>query len=165
MKKYAIEIKWAFIHAAMFLVWMILESVLGFHSMRLEQQQVVTTLILIPFLLIYVLALLDKRKNHFKGVMTYKQSFVSGTVLTVLIVILSPINQLLVSYIISPDYFKDVTAYTVSKGLLTQEEAARQFNIGNYIITSIVGGLVTGLVFASILSLFTKTKNKLSYVQ
>ena len=72
MKTYRIEIKWALISAAMFLAWMIMEKLAGLHDKHLEQQPVVTTLILIPSIIIYVLALLDKKKSYYSGRMTYK---------------------------------------------------------------------------------------------
>jgi hypothetical protein len=73
---------------------------------------------------------------------------------------LSPINQLITSYIITPDYFANVIEHTVKSGMFTQEQAEAQFNIKSYIITSIVGGLVTGLIFSAIISIFTKSKSK-----
>lgn len=160
MKKNKIEIKWAFISTAMFLLWMTLEKLTGLHDKYLEQQQIVTMLILIPSAIIYVLALLDKKKNYFSGSMTYKQSFMSGLMLTLLIVVLSPVSQLITSYIITPNYFTNVIEHTVKKGMFTQEQAEQQFNIKNYLITSAAGGLVTGIVFSAIISLFTKSNSK-----
>jgi hypothetical protein len=160
MKNYRIEIKWAVIFTAMFLIWMMTEKLLGFHSSRLDMQQTVTALILIPSIVIYVLSVLDKKKNFYNGTITYRQSFLSGLVLTIGVVLLSPINQAVTSYVISPDYFTNATAYTVSEGILTQEQAANQFNIGNYIVTGIIGGLVTGTIFSAVISIFIKTKTR-----
>jgi hypothetical protein len=160
MKKYRIEIKWAFIHAAMFLLWMVLEKIAGLHDKHWDKQQFVTTLILIPSIIIYVLAIKDKKKNYYSGSMTYKQSFISGVMLTIFMVLLSPFNQLITSYVITPDYFGNVIEHTVKSGLFTQEQAEAQFNIKNYIITSIVAGLVTGVVFSAVISIFTRSKSR-----
>lgn len=160
MKKYKIEIKWALIFAVMFLLWMVLEKLTGLHDKHLEKQRFVTMLILIPSIIVYTLAILDKKKNFYAGNMTYKKSFLSGLILTFFVVILSPINQLITSYLITPDYFANVIEHTVKSGMFTQEQAEAQFNIKSYIITSIVGGLVTGLIFSAIISIFTKSKNK-----
>lgn len=162
MKKRKIEIKWAFIHAAMFLLWMTLEKVAGLHDRYLAQQQTFTTLILIPSILIYVLTLLDKKKNFYAGIMTYKQGFISGLLLTLFMVIISPVNQLITAYVISPDYFTNEIEYTVKKGVFTQQQAEQQFNIKNYTIISIVAGSVTGAVFSAVISFFTRSKNKQS---
>jgi hypothetical protein len=160
MKNYKTEIKWAFIFSAMFLLWMVMEKLAGLHDRHLDKQQFVTMLILIPALIIYVFAIKDKKQNFYKGNITYKQSFISGLMLTLFVVLLSPINQFITSYIITPDYFANVIAHTVKSGIFTEEQAEAQFNIKNYIITSIVGGLVTGVVFSAIISIFTKSKNK-----
>jgi peptidoglycan/LPS O-acetylase OafA/YrhL len=158
MNKYKTEIKWALIFSGMFLAWMTMEKMAGMHDSQLSKQQAVTTLILVPSFAIYILALRSKRKNVYHDKITYKQSFVSGLWLTIFIVLLSPVNQLITSTIISPDYFSNVTAYTVSNGIMTLEQAQRQFNNGSYIIQSVVGGLVTGIVFTAILSFFIKSK-------
>lgn len=160
MKKYKIEIKWAFIFSLMFLLWMFMEKQAGLHDRHLDIQQFVTMLILIPSIIIYAMALKDKKKNYYAGSITYKQSFWSGLILTIFVVLLSPINQLITSYIITPDYFTNVIEHTVKSGMLTQEQAEEQFNTKSYIITSIVAGLVTGLVFSAIISIFIKSKNK-----
>ena len=158
MKKYKIEIKWALIHAAMFLVWMILEKLLGFHSVKLDQQQFVAPLILIPSIIIYILALLDKRKNYRDGNTTYRNNFKSGLLLTIFMVLLTPINQFTTFHIISPDYFANAIKYSVNTGVLTEVQAEQQFNIKNYLIISVVAGLVTGIIFSAIISLFVKSK-------
>jgi hypothetical protein len=60
--------------------------------------------------------------------------------------------------IISPDYFPNLTAYTLSNGIMTQEQAQAHFNNGNYIIQGVVGGLITGAIFSTIISFFIKSK-------
>lgn len=161
MEKYRIEIKWAFLFAAMFLLWIFMEKLGGLHDRYLEQQQFVTMLVLIPSIIIYILAIRDKKKNYYGGNITYKQSFISGLILTLFVVLLSPINQLIASCIITPDYFANVIAHTVKSGIFTQEQAEAQFNIKSYIITSIIGGLVTGVIFSLVISIFTRTKTRL----
>jgi hypothetical protein len=158
MNKYSTEIKWALIFSGMFLAWMIIERMAGLHSTRLEIQQVVTTFILLPSFVIYILALRDKRKKAYNGKITYRQSFVSGVWFTIFIVILSPVDQMITSAIISPDYFSNLIEYTVSHGVLTREQAQEQFNNRAYIIQSVIGGLVTGLLFTTIVSFFIRSK-------
>lgn len=158
MNKYKTEIKWALIHSGMFLAWMAIERMAGLHSSQLSKQPVVTTFILIPSFVVYILALRNKRKNVYDGKITYKQSFVSGLWLTIFMVLLSPVNQLVTTTIISPDYFSNLAAYTVSNGIMTAEQAQKQFNNGSYIIQSVIGGLMTGVVFTAIISFFIKSK-------
>lgn len=160
MKKYKIEIRWAFIHAIVFLLWMVMEKLAGLHDTHLDKQQFVTTLVLIPSIIIYVLAMQDKKKNYYSGSMTYKQSFICGLMLTLFVILLSPVNQLITSYIITPDYFANVIEHTVKSGMFTREQAEARFNNKSYIMTGIVGGLVMGVIFSAIISIFTKSKRK-----
>jgi hypothetical protein len=158
MNKYKTEIKWALIQSGMFLAWMSVERMLGLHSNELANQQIVTTFILVPSFVIYLLALRSKKNVHDNEI-TYRQSFVSGLWLTTFIVLLSPVNQLFTTTIISPDYFSNLTAYTVSNGTMTQEQAQAQFNNGSYVIQSVVGGCITGILFTAIISFFIKSKS------
>ena len=72
MKKNKIEIKWAIIFTIMILVWMFIEKLAGFHSEHIDKHPIYTNFIIIPTIIIYVLALLDKRKNVYNGIMTYR---------------------------------------------------------------------------------------------
>jgi hypothetical protein len=152
------EMKWALIHSSMFLTWMFMEKKAGFHNVHLDIQPFAGTLIMLPSIIIYVLALLDKKNAYLAGKMDYRQSFASGCLLTLFIVVLSPLNTLVTYSFITSDYFANVTKYTVSEGILTQEEATRQFSISNYIVTSVVAGLMIGITFSAVISLFTKTR-------
>lgn len=158
MGKYKIEIKWAFIFAAMFLLWIVVEKLSGLHDKYIDKQQFVTTLILIPSVVIYVLAIKDKKINYYAGNITYGQGFISGFMLTLFVVLLSPLNQLITSCIITPNYFSNAIEHTVKSGMFTREQAEAQFNIRYYMITGIVGALVTGILFSAIISIFTKSK-------
>ena len=90
MKKIKIEIKWAIIFTIMVLVWMFMEKLTGLHSDHIDKHPIYTNFIFIPTIVIYVLALLDKRKNDYNGIMTYKQGFISGLTITLIVTILSP---------------------------------------------------------------------------
>ena len=156
---YKTEIKWALIFSLMFLTWTAMEKAAGLHNVRLDLQPFIGPLILLPSIIIYLLALLDKKSRYFMGTMSYRQGFASGCLLTIFIVILSPLNNLLAALFITPEYFANVTEYTVSMGVLTPEAAARQFSISNYIVTSVVAGLITGIIFSAVISIFTKTRS------
>src|SRR5690554_7181183 len=77
MEKFKLEIKWAFIFIAMSLLWMVLEKAVGLHSTHIDKHMYVTNLFAIPAILIYVLALREKKTKDYNGVMSFKQGFVS----------------------------------------------------------------------------------------
>jgi hypothetical protein len=157
MKKYQTELKWAGIFFGMYLVWMLLERLCGLHGPRIQYQQLVSMFILIPSLLIYVLALREKKRKVFQGKITFGQAFKSGMLLTILIVLLSPVNQLITTQIISPEYFKHMRDLAVAQGM-SPEEAQSRLNIGAFIVQSVVGGLITGSLFSALVSIVIRSK-------
>ena len=158
MSQFKIEIKWALIFAAMTLLWMFLEKMTGLHSTHIDKHVYYTNLVAIPAIIIYVLALLDKRKNHYGGTMTYRQGLMTGLVITLIIALLSPLTQFLITGVITTEYFPNAIAYAVENGLQTQEEAEAFFNQRNYTVQAVVGALIMGTLTTLIVAIFTRKK-------
>jgi len=156
MDKYKVEIKWAFIFIGMMLTWMVLERLSGLHSTHIDKHAIFTNFIAIPAIAIYVLALLDKRKTDYDGFMTYKQGFMAGLIITVIVTIFSPLIQILISTVISPDYFANIIEYTVEEGIMTQQEAVDNFNLQSYLVQALIGTPFMGLITTAIVAIFTK---------
>jgi hypothetical protein len=157
--KYKIEIKWAIIFIMMMLSWMVMEKLAGFHDDKIHLHYIVTNFISIPAIAIYVFALLDKRKNFYDGLMSYKQGFLSGLVITIIVSIFSPLTQYITSVYITPDYFKNAIAFVVEQNEMTQQEAEDFFNLKNYLIQSTIGAPIMGLITTLIVAFFTKKSN------
>ncbi|MDR5589667.1 DUF4199 domain-containing protein [Christiangramia sp. SM2212] len=158
MKKFAIEIKWGIIFSIVSLIWMFLEKGLGWHDENIAQHAIYTNLFAIVAIIIYVLALLDKRKNFFHGKMTWSQGFISGIIISIVVAILSPLAQYITHEFITPDYFENVIAFTVEKGAMSKEAAEEYFNLTSYIIQSFFFALVVGVVTSAIVAYFVKKK-------
>ena len=158
MKKYSIEIKWGIIFSLVSLAWMFLEKGLGWHDENIAQHAIYTNFFAIVAIVLYVLALLDKRKNYFNGTMTWSQGFISGIIISIVVAILSPLAQYLTHEFITPDYFDNVIAYAVESGAMTQEAAEEYFNLTSYIIQSFFFALVVGVVTSAIVAYFVKRK-------
>lgn len=159
MKKIKIEIKWAIIFTIMILLWMFIEKLAGFHSEHIDKHPIYTNFIIIPTIIIYVLALLDKRKNVYNGIMTYKQGLISGLIIALIVTILSPLTQYITSTIITPDYFSNVIKYVVNEGEMNQIEAENYFNLKSYIIQALIGAPIMGIVTTVIVAIFTRRKS------
>ncbi len=159
MKKIKIEIKWAITFSIMILVWMFIEKLAGFHSEHIDKHPIYTNFIIIPTIIIYVLALLDKRKNVYNGIMTYKQGLISGLIIALIVTILSPLTQYITSTIITPDYFSNVIKYVVNEGEMNQIEAENYFNLKSYIIQALIGAPIMGIVTTAIVAIFTRRKS------
>ncbi|MFO7745049.1 MAG: DUF4199 domain-containing protein [Psychroflexus sp.] len=159
MKNFKTELKWAFIFIASMLIWMLLEKWFGLHDEYIHLHQYITMLYAIVAIAIYVLALRDKRKNYYKGKMTYKQGFKSGLIITIIITIFSPMTQWIISEVITPDYFENVITHSVETGYYkTTEEAESNFNLKTYVIQSTIYAFVMGIVTTSIVAVFTRKK-------
>lgn len=159
MKKYKIELKWAVIFMVVLLLWMVAEKLVGLHDEHLELQQYLTMLYVIPAIWMYVLALKDKKKNFYNGKMTYKQGFVTGFIISLVVTVFSPLNQWIISEIITPEYFQNVIEYSLETGYhKNKADAEAQFNLKTYIIQSTIWALVMGIVTSAIVALFVKSK-------
>ena len=158
MSKFKIEIKWAFIFLLMGLVWMVLEKAVGLHDVHIDKHPIYTNLVAIPSIAIFIFALLDKRKNHYNGSITYVQSLISGIVISLIIAVFSPLTQYIISTYITPDYFANAIKYSVEKGGSTQEKAEAFFNVENYMMQATFGGLIMGVLTSAVVSIFIKKK-------
>lgn len=156
MSNYKTEIKWALIFAAMGLIWMLLERIVGLHDTHIDKHPIYTNLIAIPAITVYVFALLDKRKNDLGGIMTFKQGLITGIIITAIVTLLSPLTQYITSTLITPEYFNNAINYSVETGKVTQEEAEGFFNLRNYIMMGLMSAPIMGLVTSLIVAFFTK---------
>lgn len=156
MKKYRIEIKWALLFFVIALLWMVFEKLMGWHGDKIADHYLYTNIFMIPAIILYVQALLDKRDNYLGGHMTWLQGFISGSVISIIVAILSPLSQWITHSYISPEYFPNVIAYAVESEELTQEAAEKYFNLISYMGQSALGALGMGLITAAIVSLFVK---------
>ncbi len=138
---------------------MLLEKLAGLHDEHIDKHPIFTNFISIPAIAIYVFALLDKRKNFYKGAMTYKQGFITGLIITVIVTLLSPLTQYITSTVITPEYFPNMISYSVETGKLTQEAAEEYFNLRNYLLEVIIGTPIMGILTTAIVAIFTRKKS------
>lgn len=156
--KYRLEIKWGIVFTVALLLWMVFEKAMGWHGPKIEVHAIYTNFFAVLAVLIYVLAFLDKRKNDI-GPMRWKQGFFFGLGITIVVTLLSPLSQWIISKLITPEYFSNVIAFVVENGKMTLEEAEAYFSLKNYIIQSTVGALLMGIVTSAIVALFIQKKH------
>lgn len=159
MKKVKIEIKWAIIFSIVGLLWMVLEKLCGLHGEYIDYHLYLTNLFAIPAIIVMVMALKDKKKNYYGGQMSYMQGLISGILVSVIIALISPLTQWITSYVITPEYFPNVTKRSVELGYYkTTAEAEAQFNYPNYAIQGAIGALMMGTITTAIAMIFIRTK-------
>ena len=162
MQKRLIEIKWGLIFVIMMLLWMYFEKAMGWHDENIADHATYTNFVAIPSILIYVFALLEKRKKHYKNVMSWKKGFISGMILTAVVVVLTPFSQMVTHELITPEYFENVSAYAVNQDQMTPAEAASYFNLSNYMWQSALFALIIGAVTSAIVAVFVRKKGSSS---
>ena len=158
MKSIKIEIKWALISVAVGLLWMFLEKLFGLHGEHIDQHAVYTNLFAIVAVGIYVFALLDKRRNYYRGTMSYKEGLICGLLVTLFVTILSPFTQYITSFLITPEYFPNAIDYAVETGRMKREEAEAFFSYNNYMEQGLIFAPIMGILTSAIVAIFTRSK-------
>ena len=158
MRKYRFEVKWAITFSIVMILWMIGEKLFGLHDEYIAEHAFYSSFFAIAAIGIYLLALYDKRKNFHNGFMSWQEGFKSGTILTLGIVVLSPFVQIFINEIITPEYFQNISNYSVSTGEMTSEEAEAYFSLKNYVMQSMVWAAITGIITAAIVALILRRK-------
>lgn len=156
MKKYTIETKWGIIFGLMSLLWMVLERLVGLHDEHLDKHVIYTNFVAIPAIAIYVLGLLEKRKKYYEGRMSYWQGFKAGLIMTLVVTLLTPLTQWLTLSVITPDYLTNAKNFAVESGNMLRDESEAYFTPENYMIQSIVGAPIMGILTSAIVALFTR---------
>jgi len=156
MKNVKIELKWAIIFTLTTLAWMLLEKTLGFHDERIENYWWLILLYLPVAFFIYILAMRETRRRVYKGVMTWRQGFLSGLLMAVFVTLLSPLAQYVTHNYITPEYFESVRDYSVTNEFLTLEQANNYLNITSYRWQAVIGSFLGGIATAAIGAFVTR---------
>ncbi len=158
MKSFQIEIKWALIFTLIGLIWVVLEKSFGLHDVNIAKHALYTNFIAIPEVAVYVYALLDKKKNYYKGNMSYQQGLVAGIIISIGVALLAPLSQYIGLNMISPQYFNNIINHVVAQGHMTQAQALDYFNLKSYMIQSVCLAPVMGIITSLIVAFVVKSK-------
>lgn len=160
MKNYKIEVKWGIIFTLTGLVWMVFEKIMGWHDERIHLHPIYTNLFGFLAVLIFVLALKDKKQNFYNDIMTWREGFISGIFVTIVVALLSPLSQYITVEFISPSFFENMIEYSVENNRMKRSDAESLFNQKSYIIQAVSGALIMGVVTSAIVAWFVKTKKE-----
>ncbi|MGX5914732.1 DUF4199 domain-containing protein [Aliidiomarina sp. Khilg15.8] len=158
LQRYRHEIYWGVLFTLAMLIWMLVERLVGLHSTYIAHHPMYTNFFALVAILIYVLALGQKREKYYHGNMSWKEGFYSGFIITLVVAILSPLAQLLIHSLISPHFFTNAATHAIESGHMQPAEAGAYFNLGNYIISAFFGALIMGVVTSAIVAFFVRTR-------
>lgn len=156
MKNINIEIKWGIIFTIVGLLWMVMEKALGWHSEHIDKHPIYTMGWGVVAVLLVMMALQEKRNKDYGGKMTWKEGFVAGLIMSLIIAVLTIPSQLITHQLISPEYFPNAINYAVESGKMEQATAEKFFNLKSYLIQSAIGALGMGVVTSAIVALIVK---------
>ena len=139
------------------LAWKGMENRMGLHGPRIDEQARYTYIFGGVALLLYILALRDKRDNFYNGFMSWQQGFVSGVIISVIIALFSPLSQLIVHKIIAPSYFRNAIEHGVSRGG-NEEFLIQYFSLRTKIIQSFMESLSLGIVASAAVAYFVRKR-------
>jgi TctA family transporter len=86
--------------------------------------------------------------------MNWAQGFVTGTIISLGISILSPIVQYITYEFFSPNYFHNAILNAIKIKSMTEINARNFFNLKSYIIQGFLGGISMGIVTGGIVAYF-----------
>lgn len=93
--------------------------------------------------------------------MNFRQGFYTGLWITLFVTILSPLTQIITSWVITPHFFQNATQYAVESKTMTQEQAEHYFSLTNYLIQGLFGAPVMGILTSAIVAfVLDKTSKK-----
>ena len=160
MEKFKIEIKWALLASIAYMLWIYLEKLLGWHNQKIKFQPIFTMLFGFVTLLIYILALKEKKESYFNNTINWKQGFLSGAILSLFIALFTPVVTYLSFEYISPTFFSNFINYKVTQTKMSIADAQKYFSLSNYIYTSTFSSLSNGIVIGAVVSYFIKNKEQ-----
>jgi tetrahydromethanopterin S-methyltransferase subunit B len=137
---------------------MTLEKEMGYHDINIKWQPVFNLLFIFPTFILYVLALLEKKKKYYHDQMSWKQGMIAAIIMSFIIVIFSPISQFITHEIISPDFLENTINFTVKQKKLTLTEAKEYTTLTSSIWKNISDGLSFGVVIGAIVAYLIQSK-------
>ena len=153
------EIKFALMFSGLNILWMLGEKLTGLHDVHIADHAFYTNYFAVPSILLYAVAMYQKQ-TLLGGEMNFKQGFMSGIGITMIVTALTPVVQFLIHTIITPEYFINVRAFAIQEGMKT-EVADTHFTLNSYILLSVFTGFVYGVfttIFTTIMVRYIRMK-------
>lgn len=117
------------------------------------------TLLFSPFaILLYLLALREKRRRVYDRKITWLQGFISGLLISLFVALLSPLTEYVAYNFFTPDNFNTIAESSVTNELMNKSKMNDVLNINNYRWQSAFGLLGFGIVISVIAAFFVRKK-------
>jgi hypothetical protein len=154
---FRIELKAAMLITLLMLLWLSFEFMVGLHDRFIAYHPYLTMLALVIPVIVTRSAIVSKREE-LKGQISFRQALVSGLTIAVMCAVFAIPAQLIFHYLINPEFFDTMIKYAVENDKSSPEEAAHYFNLQSYLIQSVMGTLIFGVVIALVAAYMLRTK-------
>ena len=144
-----IALKYGILFSIMTLTWLTLEYVTGFHTTLINYHPIVTNFILIPAIILFRKAMIEIKASSTEP-LAFRNYFIEGLKISLIITILSPVEQYIFSYYINPDFYHAMIENAVAGNHASREQAEAYFNFNNYVTESLIGSAFMGILFSGI---------------
>ncbi len=154
------EIKWGVVWPTSMFLFLCFEFYAGLQEPpNLEWGVIVDTAggLVLP-LLVFFLGLRQKRDQDLEGVMSWKEGFVSGLIMTAVALPLSLLLVWAFLTFVNPSWFDTMITYSVATGYFSQEAAEAYFNMKSYLTQTAMNVALFGVVLSAIFAFLYKTK-------
>lgn len=155
MNAYRLEIKWALIFTAVTIIWMMFERSMGWHDVNIAVHAGYTNFFAIAAIAVYVFALREKRAG-LGGLMSWKEGFTFGVQMTIAVAILSPVAQLIIHTLISPEFLPNMVEYAVTNEVMEREQAEAYFSLIGYLMQGFIGAIAMGVITSAVVAFVLK---------
>lgn len=156
MKAIPLELKWSLVIVCAAIFWSIIERLLGWHDNLIEKRPLYSLLFFIPVIILYGLAIREKRETFYDGNMTWAEGFKSGLILSVFVAILSLPAQWIIYKFISPDYFTNAINHAITSDIMSENRALEEYNLRTYLSRAPIISFFSGFIFSAVTSIFVK---------
>ena len=158
MKKLQIELKWAILFSVALLCWILFEKTMGWYQDEISDFWWLT-LFFEPFaLLIYLLALREKRRVVYNRKITWAQAILSGVFISFIVAILSPVTEYIAYNFFTQENFNAVSESSVTNELMAKSKLNDVFKINNYRWESAFGLFGFGILNTIVAGFFVRKK-------
>lgn len=153
-----IEIRYAVLMSLLMLLWLSLEFMVGLQDTYIQYHPYVTMFALIIPIVCSRLVLLDKLEQ-LNGKIDFKQGLKTGIMVAIFAALLSIPVQLAFHFLINPDFFDDMRAYSINRAMVlgmdvakAKADAIAYFNLLSYLLQSFFGTLIFGSIIAAVMA-------------
>ena len=89
--------------------------------------------------------------------MSWKEGFAFGVRMTIAVAILSPVAQLIIHTLISPEFLPNMVDYAVTSEVMEQEQAEAYFSLTGYLMQGFIGSIAMGVITSAVVAFVLKS--------